>query len=114
MLRYAPSYVMGAQDVLRARGAHPYTVQTVAKFIGWLKPSGEMEKDHRTMITDEQIEKIVAAILAAGLTASPDEGRLRRFFRGRGKQVAPTAMAIVYHDILRALRESWNGELKRL
>lgn len=40
-LRFAPSYIPGSS----ARGGedHPYTAQTVAEFIGWLKPSGEAQ-----------------------------------------------------------------------
>lgn len=37
--RYAPSFVPG--DGARAAAHRPYTAQTVAKFIGWLEPSGK-------------------------------------------------------------------------
>lgn len=38
-IRHAPSYTMGEDDP-RARGDHAYTAQTLADFLGWVKPSG--------------------------------------------------------------------------
>ncbi|MEK6277745.1 MAG: ParB/RepB/Spo0J family partition protein [Actinomycetota bacterium] len=39
--RYAPSFIPGDPD--RADGAHPYTAQTVAEFLGWVKPTGKAQ-----------------------------------------------------------------------
>jgi len=39
-IRYAPSFIAG-KDVADARPQHPYTGQTIGRFLGWLEPSGK-------------------------------------------------------------------------
>jgi chemotaxis protein histidine kinase CheA len=41
LIRYAPSFAM--PDVPQTSGEHPYTLQTVAAYIGWLRPDGTLK-----------------------------------------------------------------------
>lgn len=41
-LRYAPSFLLG--DAPDARREHPYTVESIAAFLGWLEPNGRPQQ----------------------------------------------------------------------
>ena len=64
------------------------------------------QKGRVRLMSDEQLEQIVAAILAAGFAAGPGNGRMRRLLAGRGRPFLPTTIVIMYRDILAALREN--------
>ena len=51
VLRYAPSFIPG--DASRASGTHEkvYTAQTVGRFLGWVKPSGDAQDKVGTLLT---------------------------------------------------------------
>jgi hypothetical protein len=56
-VRHAPSFVPGG-DVLPPGGAHIYTATTIARFIGWVKPSGEAQaKVHDALAALQFIEE---------------------------------------------------------
>jgi nitrogen regulatory protein PII len=46
-LRYAPSFI---PDADRTGGPHPYTAQTLADFLGWLKPGGRPQEKVMTAL----------------------------------------------------------------
>jgi len=56
-LRYAPSFIVDP-DVPLARAEHPYTAQSIADFLGWLKPDGEPQaKVHDALMALQFIEE---------------------------------------------------------
>ena len=57
VIRYAPSFAPGGHDG-RPAGHHPYTAQSLAKCIGWLKPNGKpQDKIHHVLKALQLIEE---------------------------------------------------------
>ena len=70
--RHAPSFIQG-KVVVRDED-RPYTAQTVAKFLGWLRPNGKApDRIHEALAALEFIEQGI-------LTEDAFEGRCLKFF----------------------------------
>ena len=86
-IRHAPSYKMGEDDP-RARGNHPYTAQTLADFIGWVKPDGAaQDKAHDTLAALQFIEdKVLVKSNFDGLTTKQAGAVVRETRKERKRQ----------------------------
>jgi hypothetical protein len=53
IIRYAPSFLVGPSA--SRSGEHPYTLQSVGEFLGWLKPNGEAQNKVSVALTALQL-----------------------------------------------------------
>ncbi len=88
-IRHAPSFVPGA-DVPRARAEHSYTVQTLAQYIGWLKPSGDPQEKVYSALTALQFieEGLLKESDFEGLTTKLGEAVIAEARKARDRREA--------------------------
>jgi ParB-like nuclease domain len=77
-VRYAPSFLPATCAPLS--GAHPYTIESIASFLGWLKPSGRPQEKVATALTALQFieEEILTEDQFTGLTTKEAEELVRQ------------------------------------
>jgi ParB/Sulfiredoxin domain len=111
-IRYAPSFIPGI-DVLRARVEHPYTVQTLAEFIGWLKPSGDPQEKVYSALTGLQFieERLLKESDFEGLTTKQAEAVIAEARKARDRREAAARVHRMQAE--QAEREAKEAEQRR-
>ncbi len=110
-LRYAPSFTVG--DVLPARGEHPYTAEGIAKFIGWMKPSGEPQaKVHNALAALQLVEQgVLQESDFDGLTTKQAEAVIEQARRAAAQREA--AARLHRQQAEQAARQAAEAERRR-
>ncbi len=87
-IRYAPSFIPG--DAGRARAPRPYTGQTIAEFIGWVKPNGEPQDKVHDALTALQFieEELLKESDFEGLTTKQAAAVVEEARKARGRREA--------------------------
>lgn len=86
--RYAPSFIAG--DPGRAGDSHPYTVQSIADFLGWVEPSGKAQDKVGSALAALQFieEGLLREADFAGLTTKQAEAVVEEARRARERRDA--------------------------
>ena len=110
-IRYAPSFAVG--DGVPARGDHPYTAQTLAQFIGWLKPDGSPQQKVYDALTSLQFieEGLLTESDFEGLSTKQAEAVIAEARKARDRREATARVHRMQAE--QAEREAKEAEKRR-
>lgn len=110
-IRYAPSFVPG--DVLGPVGARPYTAQTLAEFLGWVKSNGQAQDKVYAALTALQFieEGILKESDFEGLTTAQAQAVVEQARRAKVEREAIAKLAAQRAE--QARKEAKEAERRR-